>query len=117
MYRKTNVLYSEIENKYAEIFTGEALKEVLNIRFTEIDGYLYVMWGGASGWGVTNIKVSKISEENNEINYLIKYNNVNVADIVELEEQSCNMTIKLVDGNYRISATDYCGLQENYYNK
>ena len=69
MYRKTNVLYSEIENKYAEIFTGEALKEVLNIRFTEIDGYLYVMWGGASGWGVTNIKVSKISEENNEINF------------------------------------------------
>lgn len=116
-YLKSNLLYSEIENKYAEIFTGEALKEILNIRFANVDGYLYIKCGGASGWGVTNIKVSKISEGNNEINYLIKYNNVNVADIVDLEEQSCNMTIKLVDGNYRISATDYCGLQEDYYNK
>lgn len=116
-YLKSNLLYSEIENNYAEIFTGEVLKEILNIRFANVDGYLYIKCGGASGWGVTNIKVSKISEGNNEINYLIKYNNVNVADIVDLEEQSCNMTIKLVDGNYRISATDYCGLQEDYYNK
>ena len=104
-YRKKNVLYSEVEKKYSEIFGGEALNKILGRRFAEVDGYLYVKLGGASGSGVTNVKVSKISEANNEIEYTVKYNGVDVADNIS-DEKTCNMTIKLIDGNYRIISTD-----------
>lgn len=108
-YQKRNILYSEIEKKYSEIFTGDALKKVLDKRFAEVDGYLYVSYGGATGWDITNVSVSKISESNNEIKYTVKYNDVEIDDSIS-QEQSCNMTIKLVDGNYRIVSTDYCNL-------
>lgn len=108
-YQKRNILYSEIEKKYSEIFTGDALKKVLNQRFAEVDGYLYVSYGGATGWDITNVSVSKISESNNEIKYTVKYSDVEIDDSIS-QEQSCNMTIKLVDGNYRIVSTDYCNL-------
>ena len=105
-YQKRNVLYSDVEKEYAKIFTGEALNKVLSKRFIEIDGYLYVSYGGATGWSISNIKLSKISEGNNEIKYNVKYNDVDIADNVS-EEHSCTMTIKLVNGDYRISSTDY----------
>lgn len=108
-YQKRNVLYSDVEKEYSEIFTGEALKKVLGKRFAEVDGYLYVSYGGATGWNISNIKVSRVSESNNGIEYIVKYNDINEDDSVS-EERSCNMTIKLVDGNYRISTTNYCNL-------
>lgn len=111
-YQKANALYHNVEEEYSEIFTGEALKKVLGIRFTEIDGCLYILPGGASGWDITNIKVSRVSESNNEIEYIVTYNNVEVDDSISKEEYSCKMTIKLVDGKYRISTTDYCNLDQ-----
>lgn len=104
-YQKRNVLYADVEKEYSEIFTEEALKNVLGKRFVEIDGDLYVSYGAASGWDVENIKVSKVSENNDEIEYIVTYN-----DVVEEtlgEEKSCEMIIKLVDGNYKISNTNY----------
>ena len=109
IYEKRNVLYSDVEKEYSEIFTGEALTFVLGKRFAEIDGYLYVIHGGATGWDITNIRVSRISENNNEIQYTVTYNDVEIDDSIT-EEYSCKMTVKLVDGNYRISETDYMGL-------
>ena len=41
--------------------------------------------------------------------YKVKYNDVEIDDSIS-QEQFCNMTIKLVDGNYRIVSTDYCNL-------
>lgn len=70
---------SVVEKEYSEIFTGEALKKVLGKRFAEVDGYLYVSYGGATGWGVTNIKVSGVSKSNNEIEYIVTYNDVEIA--------------------------------------
>lgn len=111
-YLKTDVLYSNVEEEYSEIFTGEALKKVLGKRFAEVDGYLYVSIGGATGWDITNIKVSRVSESNNEIEYIVTYNDVRIDDSIS-EKYSCEMTIKLIDGNYRISATNYCNPDEN----
>ena len=108
-YQKRNVLYSKVKKQYSEIFTGEALNKVLNKRFAEVDGYLYVSFGGATGWDITNIKVSKISKSNNEIKYKVKYKDVEI-DGSTSKELSCNMTIKFVDGNYKISSIDYCNL-------
>lgn len=110
--QKIYKVYSNVEKEYSEIFTGEALKKVLGKRFAEVDGYLYVSYGGATGWGVTNIKVSRVSESNNEIEYIVTYNDAEIYDSIS-EEYSCKMTVKLIDGNYRISATNYCNLDKN----
>ena len=111
-YEKRNVLYADVEKEYSEIFTGDTLKNVLGKRFAEIDGYLYVSYGGATGWDVTNIKVSKVSENNNEIEYIVTYNDVEIDDSFS-EECSCKMTVKLVDGNYRISNINYCNIDKS----
>jgi len=110
-YQKRNVLYANVEKEYSEIFTGQALKNVLGKRFAEVDGYLYVSYGGATGWDVTNIKLSRVSENNNEIEYTVTYNDVEIDDSIT-EQYSCKMTVKLVDGNYRISKTDYMGINK-----
>lgn len=111
VYEKRTVLYSDVKKEYSEIFTGDVLENVLSIRFIEIDGYLYVRAGGATGWDVTNVNLERISETNGEIEYLVTYNNVNIDGGVE-EEETCKMTVKLVDGNYRISKTDYLGVDK-----
>lgn len=111
-YQKRNVLYANVEKEYSEIFTGEALKNVLGKRFAEVDGYLYVSYGGATGWDVTNIKVSRVSGNNNEIEYTVTYNDVEIDDSIT-EQYSCKMTVKLVDGNYRISKINYCNIDKS----
>lgn len=111
-YEKRNLLFSEVKKEYSKIFTGEALEKVLSKRFAEIDGYLYVSYGGATGWNVTNIKLSRISESNNKIEYLVTYNDVEIDDSIS-EEYSCKMTVDLIDGNYRISETSYFNLNIN----
>lgn len=111
LYKKKNILYSDVEKEYSKIFTGEALNEVLNKRFLNIDDYLYVSLGGATGWDIANIKVSQTAKNNNEIEYLVTYNDLDIND--ELSNQSnCTMTIKLVNGEYRISAINYCNINQ-----
>jgi len=82
----------------------------------EIDGYLYVSYGGATGWDITNIKLSRVSENNNEIKYKVEFNNIEGYDEKENDiisnKKSCNMTIELVDGEYKISETDYLDIDK-----
>jgi len=115
-YQKKHVLYSDVKKQYSEIFTGDALDSVLIRRFMEIDGYLYVSYGGATGWDITNIKLSRVSENNNEIKYKVEFNNIEGYDEKENDiisnKKSCNMTIELVDGEYKISETDYLDIDK-----
>lgn len=110
-YLKTDELYSNVENEYSKIFTEEALENVLNERFANIDGILYVSIGGATGWDITNLEVTRISESSDEIEYISKYKNVYINGISN-EEESCKMTIKLVNGTYKISQIDYCDIDK-----
>ena len=105
IYTKRNVLYEDIKKEYSKIFTGEALEKFLNIRFANVDGYLYVMEGGASGYSITNIKLTRTSSDNNTVKYSIKYNDMFEEEVYE--EESCNMTIKLENNEYKISEINY----------
>lgn len=108
LYDKCDVLYSDVVKKYSKIFTGDALDEFLSIRFADIDGYLYVMQGGASGWDVCNVKLTRVSESNGEIKYNVSYvSRFGFVEPYEDIEGTCTMTVKLVDGGYRISEFDY----------
>lgn len=112
VYVKTNEKYEKVVQKYGEIFTDKALENVLAERFVNIDGILYVSDGGASGWGITNVKVERINEENGEISYRATYNDVAVNDEVIEEKQTCEFKIKKVDGEYKISETNYCDVDK-----
>ena len=105
IYTKRNVLYEDVKKEYSKIFTGEALEKFLNIKFADVDGYLYVMEGGASGYSITNIKLTRTSSDNNTVKYSIKYNDMFEEEVYE--EESCNMTIKLENNEYKISEINY----------
>lgn len=108
-YRKRNVKYMDVVKEYSKIFTGDALNKLLNKRFAEVDGYLYVSDGGATGWNIANVSVSRIGQPNDEIRYSVKYNDVLIGDSYS-EQKTCEMTLKYVDGDYRILSTNYCNL-------
>ena len=112
VYVKTNEKYEKVVQKYGEIFTDKALENVLAERFVNIDGILYVSDGGASGWEITNVKVERINEGNGEISYRATYNDVAVNDEVIEEKQTCEFKIKKVDGEYKISETNYCDIDQ-----
>lgn len=112
IYNKTNEKYEKVVQKYGEIFTDKALENVLAERFINIDGILYVSDGGASGWEITNVKVERINEENGEISYRATYNDVAVNGEVIEEKQTCEFKIKKVDGEYKISETNYCDMDK-----
>lgn len=117
LYVKTNEKFETIEQKYAEIFTDDALKNVLSRRFANVDGVLYVSHGGATGWDITNVEVEEINEENGELTYRASYNDVNIDDSISEEKYTCEFKIKEVNGEYRISATNYCNLDKKQENE
>ena len=112
-YTKRNVLYSDVEDEYLEIFTSSAFDNVLNSRFIEEDGYLYVSYAGATEWNITNIKLSRASITNDAIEYIVKYNNIEVDGSLS-EEYSCKMTVDLSGKTYRISEINYCNIDKSY---
>lgn len=109
LYEKCDVLYSDVVERYSKVFTGNALDEFLSRRFADVDGYLYISRGGATGWAIVDAKVTRVSESNNEIKYTVNY----TADMgyymmfSDKVEGTCTMTIKAVDGSYRISEFDF----------
>ncbi|MCH5171165.1 MAG: hypothetical protein J1F24_07745 [Oscillospiraceae bacterium] len=108
-FEKRDVPYSDVVKEFSEIFTGDALERVLGSlddRLAEKDGYLYTRTAGASGWGVQNIKINKVSESDDEKTYQVKSEST-AADGEVFAVNICTMTIKQVDGSYRISEFDY----------
>lgn len=98
-------MYSDVEEEYAQFFTGEALNKIMNMRFKEINGYLYYSIAGATGWdAVKDVKVERVSETDNSITYKVKYS---VPTENGAYNDECNMTIRLTNDGYRISLIDY----------
>lgn len=103
-YCKCDMLYSDAVKIYSQIFTGEALEEYMGHMFADIDGYLYAfLGGGGSGAGFGNVELTRVSETKNEIKYKVSYSHN--FDVETFE--TCTMTIKLVNGSWRISEIDY----------
>ena len=105
-YFKCDISYSDAERLYSEIFTGTALKNFMSIRFTDVDGDLYAIpGGGSSGFGIEKVKLTRVDEANGEIKYKISY--VHTFNGGHEDAGTCTMTIKPVNGTYRISEIDY----------
>ena len=112
IYVKTNEKYEKAVQKYEKIFTDKALEDVLAERFANVDGVLYISYGGATGWGITNVEVEKTSEKDGEISYRASYNDVGIEGFVDDKKQTCEFKIKKVNGEYKISETNYYNLGE-----
>lgn len=103
-YCKCDMLYSDAVKIYSQIFTGEALEKYMGHMFADIDGYLYAfLGGGGSGTNFGNVEVTRVSETENEIQYKISYSHNFGVETFD----TCSMTIKLVNGSWRISEIDY----------
>ena len=111
-YVKTNEKYETVKQKYGELFTDKALENVLAKRFANVDGILYVSYGGATGWDITNVEVEKINEKNGELTYKASYNNMGIDGSVDNKEQTCEFKIKKVNEEYKISETNYYNLDK-----
>ena len=109
-YVKTNEKYETVKQKYGELFTDKALENVLAKRFANVDGILYVSYGGATGWDITNVEVEKINEKDGELTYKASYNNMGIDGSVGNKKQTCEFKLKKVDEEYKISETNYCNL-------
>ena len=113
-YEKTKSTYAEVELKYSEMFTGEALRNVMNEYFYNKDGMLYVVSrAGGIPWEFTDLRVEKIKEDNEELIYnaicKVSYSDDPVDK--EPEEEICQFKLKSVDGKYKIS--DYYNLENS----
>lgn len=98
-------------NEYSDTFTGELLDKVLDKRFAEIDGYLYVreIKTGIPEWGAVNAKLTRVSESDDEIKYSVTYDRQENGKITD-RNLTCTVTIKYEDGRYKISQTDFDNL-------
>lgn len=105
-YSKCDISYSDAEKFYSQVFTENALKNFMSIRFTDIDGDLYAIpGGGSSGFGTENIKLTRVGETKDEMKYKVSY--VHTFNGGYEHSETCSMTIKSVNGRWRISEIDY----------
>lgn len=105
-YSKCDISYSDAERFYSGIFVEKALEDFMSIRFTDVDGDLYAIpGGGSSGYGMINVKLTRDYETKDEIKYNISY--IHTFNGGFEDSGTCSMTIKLVNGGWRISEIDY----------
>lgn len=110
-YGKTKLTYSELKEKYEDIFTGEALENALAINAIDVEGIAYIIPKAGPGYFIENINVEKLNQSNGELTYKAQYTKTYV-DSNTKEENECQFKIKKINGNYRISATNYLGIDK-----
>ena len=102
-YVRTSRQYSELEDYYGQIFSGEALDWLMSTKFADVDGTLYCSKaGGASGIGFRLLSIEKLQKNTYKGTYLTAY------DPEEGEGRSTIFEVQKTDAGYRISSIDYC---------
>ena len=101
-YVRTSRQYSELEDHYAQFFTGETLDWIMSTKFVDIDGALYCcLSGGASSRGFKFLSLEKLQGNTYKGTYLAYHT------VKEGEEESTVFEVKKTDAGYRISNIDY----------
>ena len=101
-YVRTSRRYSELEDHYAQFFTGETLDWIMSTKFADIDGTLYCcLSGGASSRGFKFLSLEKLQGNTYKGTYLAYHT------VKEGEEESTVFEVKKTDAGYRISNIDY----------
>ena len=102
-YIGTSRSYSELEDYYGRIFTGEALEWVLSTKFADMYGSLcFYPGGGASGIGFELISVEPLGENAYRGNYRERFLGGSTS-----EEKSTIFEVQHTAGGNRISRIDY----------
>ncbi len=101
MYYETTAAFQDLQDYYAELFTGDALTWILSTKFVDIDGTLYCsLTGGATGWNIADLTVTQIGQDGGSYHY--------EATFTEFENtKSSRFTVVNTDNGYRISNIDY----------
>lgn len=111
VYVRTEKEYNkeELEKKYGQIFTGDALEKVIDKLFCNVDGVTYQIAIAGPGYRLEGTEVEKVKEEKNgDLVYKVTYK-TGFVDTPEVETDSCVIIIRKVNEGYRISETEYWG--------
>jgi hypothetical protein len=112
-YYKTILSYQETIDKYfGNIFTGEALNNIISDNFANVGGVLYCsQMGGASGFGIANIKVAMIGQSGDRYTYRVTFNHTfggyDDWPIEYGDMETSQFTIEKVGNDWKISIIDY----------
>jgi hypothetical protein len=117
-YIETTGKYKELQDYYAKVFAGDALDWILSTKFADVDGILYCSQvGGATGWGIANVVVTNIGQNNDQCTYeaiFINYGGA-ITDTGDSYLFAYEGTIKSqfaivkTENGYKISSIDYKG--------
>lgn len=110
-YYKTMSKYSSVEEKYSEMLTDEALKNLLALRFLNVNGDLYVCDLETEEIEVSITDIQKVNEEYGIYTYEIKSVEIVYGD--EMEATTW-YKVKKVGDSYKICAVSF--LQEESQN-
>lgn len=119
-YTKTTIKYNEVEEKYSSIFTGNALENVLKIRFLNVNGDLYVSFIEKDvEWSIENLRIEQLIEGESYKIYRAYYNDkktVNSNLVLDEEKVKTNLfTIVETDSGKKISEIDYLNIDTDSY--
>lgn len=102
-YVRTSRQYSELEDHYAQFFTGETLDWIMSTKFADIDGTLYCcITGGATGFGSKTVSIERLEGNTYQATYQNSYIDGST------DKNSTAFSIQKTDAGYRISSIDYC---------
>ena len=100
-FYETTATFKELQDFYSNLFTGDALNWILSTKFADVDGVLYVSpAGGASGWGISNVEVTLISQNGGTYTYEAAFDAFDVTT-------TSQFAIEKTENGYRISSIDY----------
>ena len=111
-YYRTNLKYSDAEEKYSEIFGGDLYEKFMSAYFYNYNGTLCVrMYGGMSGTSFEVVNVTFAGCEGNEYNYKVKYNRIsgytdeNGEEQIEKIPRETTCSVIVTDGGVRLSGS------------
>ncbi len=102
---KTTVKYDEFVNKITKYMTKELFEKYLEKDiYRNVDGYLAMNVGGASG-SFVHVKEFKLQNKNNdEFTYSVTYYNLSGLDNIAKEEKTQTIKVKKVNNDYVVSS-------------
>lgn len=110
-FYKTNIEYTEFENKVSEYMTKDCAEKALSEYVKNVDGYLYIIINGGSNvhYEIKDFEFVKSDNNNFEFKAKLVLYTADHADLTEDELTPKNMlcNLEIENGRYLVSTIEY----------
>jgi len=101
-YKTTLPFRKTIIEHFGNVFYDKALESILTDNFADVSGVLYCSdIGDETGWDVTNVKISFVSQDGGRFTYAATYDRTHNGEFVET--LTGRFVVKKVNENWKIS--------------